>query len=306
MDAKRLRVLKAVVDAGSVVGAATALSYTPSAVSQQVSALEREIGTALLERAGRGVRPTDAALLLCRHAERIFAAMNEADDAIEALRSGQLGRLRIGAFPTAGSALVPEALAAFERRHPNVTLDMAVLEVDDAVAALRRGALDVAVVVETRGPDDSEEDGLVHHHLLSDPFRVVLPPNHPQARRRAVDLATLADERWIVVTSCPGYCQRVAEAACARAGFAPRYGLEADEYPTAQGFVAAGLGVALVPLLALGASVHPGVVVRRLRDSSPVREVWALTRPAIAAQTLVAAILDCLRESAEHFVAVAA
>src|SRR5271165_3463233 len=152
VDVKRLRVLKAVVDEGSVVGAATALSYTPSAVSQQVTALEREVGTVLLERAGRGVRPTDAALLLCRHAERIFAAMHEAEEAIGALRSGQLGRMRIGAFPTAGSALVPDALGAFERLHPGVTLEMAVLEVDDAVPALRRGALDVAVVVETRRP----------------------------------------------------------------------------------------------------------------------------------------------------------
>src|SRR5579862_3156000 len=122
MDVRRLRVLQAVVESGSVSAAASALDYTPSAVSQQISALEREVGAELLERVGRGVRPTDAALLLCQHAERVLGAIEEAEAALSALRAGKLGRLRLGAFPTAGSALVPEAIAAFERIHPGVRL----------------------------------------------------------------------------------------------------------------------------------------------------------------------------------------
>src|SRR5579872_7150972 len=103
IDVRRLKVLKAVVETGSVSGAAAALNYTPSAVSQHVTALERETGTMLLERAGRGIRPTDAALLLARHAGRVLASLQEAEEALTALRSGQIGRVRVGAFPTAGS-----------------------------------------------------------------------------------------------------------------------------------------------------------------------------------------------------------
>lgn len=295
MDVRRLRVLKAVVDAGSITGAAAALDYTPSAISQQVSSLERELGTVLLERAGRGVRPTDAAVLLRDHAERVLAALAEAEEALDALRAGRIGRLRLGAFPTAGAALVPAALAAFEGRHPGVSLDLSVLEIDEALAGLRAGALDVAVVVRSAAGED--DDGLLWRHLLFDPFRLVLPVGHALARRCAVPLAALAGERFIGVTSCPGHCQRVAEEACRRSGFHPTYGLEADEYPTAQGFVAAGLGVALVPLLALG-TMHPGVAVRRVKDGDPVREVCAVARQAIAGQAAVASMLECLARSA--------
>ena len=139
IDVRRLRALKAVVDTGSVAAAATLLNYTPSAVSQHVTALERETGTLLLERAGRGVRPTDAALLLCQHASRVLAVIQETEEALAALRSGHIGRVRVGAFPTAGSSLVPGALAAFQRRLPNVALGVTVAEPDDAIAQLARG-----------------------------------------------------------------------------------------------------------------------------------------------------------------------
>jgi DNA-binding transcriptional LysR family regulator len=270
-------------------------------VSQHVSALERETGTALLERAGRGIRPTDAGLLLCDHATRVLDALQEAEEALAELRAGHIGRVRLGAFPTAGSSLVPDALAAFQRLHPSISLDLTVAETDEALAGLRSGTLDLVVVVEPLRPGEVAADGLVRHHLLSDPFRLVLPRDHPLARRRSVELARLAGERWIGVRSCPGYCQQVVEDVCGQAGFRPRYALEADEYPTAQGFVAAGLGVALVPLLALGASAHPGVAVRQVKDARPVREVWAVSRPAIVDQPPVAALLASLREVADRF-----
>jgi DNA-binding transcriptional LysR family regulator len=301
IDVRRLQVLKAVVDTGSVSAAATSLNYTPSAVSQQVTALERETGTALLERAGRGVRPTDAGLLLTEHASRVLAAVREAEEALAALRSGHIGRIRIGAFPTAGSSVVPRALAAFQLSLPKVALDLTVAEPDEAIINLRAGAIDVAVVVETFGPGHEPKDGLHRRHLLTDPFRVVLPRGHALAGRRAVELADLADQSWIGVRSCPGYCLEVVDEACRLAGFEPRYALETDEYPTAQGFVAAGLGVALVPLLALGAAVHPGVAVRRVKGAQPVREVWAVTRPAIAEQVPVRVMLAALEQAAEQF-----
>jgi DNA-binding transcriptional LysR family regulator len=302
IDVRRLKILKAVVDTGSVSAAAAALSYTPSAVSQHLSALERETGSLLFEKAGRGLRPTEAALVLHEHAARVLAALQDAEEALVTLHSGNAGRLRVAAFPTAGSSVVPGALAAFQRQLPNVSLELVVVETDDAVVNLRAGSIDVAVVVATSGPDrPPSEDGLVHRHLVSDPFRVVLPRGHTLAERRTVALEGLSAERWIGVTSCPGYCQQVVTEACRKAGFEPHYGLEADEYPTAQGFVAAGLGVALVPLLAIAGSAHPGVVVRRLKGHQPVREVWAMTRPAIADQLQVRTMVESLAESAKNF-----
>ena len=302
IDVRRLKALQAVVETGSVSAAAALLSYSPSAVSQQMTALERETGVRLFEHVGRGVRPTDAALLLCEHTTRVFASIQNAEDALSALASGHSGRIRIGAFPTAGSSLVPTALAAFQAVHPSVALDLVVVEGDEAVTTLRSGSIDVLVAVETRSRGDVVDDDLVHRHLLADPFRVVLARSHPLAAERSVDLALLASERWIGVSSCPGHCQLVIEAACMRAGFRPAYAIDADEYPTAQGFVAAGLGVAFVPMLALGSSLHPGVAVRRLKGDQPARQVWAMTRRALADNVPVLAMLACLETAANEFV----
>jgi DNA-binding transcriptional LysR family regulator len=301
IDVRRLRALQAVVETGSVSAAAELLSYSPSAVSQQMSALEHETGVRLFERVGRGVRPTPAALLLCEHATRVLATIKDAEDALTALRTGHSGRIRLGAFPTAGSSLVPGALASFQALHPDVALDLVVVEGDEAITSLRSGSIDVLVAVETMSPEAAYDD-LVHRHLLADPFRVVLPRSHPLAVERSVDLALLASERWIGVSSGPHHCQLVIESACMQAGFRPEYAIEADEYPTAQGFVAAGLGVAFVPMLALGSSLHPGVAVRRLKNAQPARQVWALTRPAIADQVPVAAMLSCLQNAARAFI----
>ncbi len=302
IDVRRLNVLKAVVETGSVAAAAELLNYTPSAVSQQMSTLERETGVRLLERVGRGVRPTEVALLLCEHTSRVLAAVQEAEDALAAWRSGRTGRLRLAAFPTAAAALVPPALADFRSRHPDVALDFVVAEPDEATGHLRAGSVDVAVVVLPRSPDEPDKNGLVHHHLLADPFRMVLPRSHPLAAKRQLDIALAAGEPWIGVSSCPDLCALVVELACARAGFRPRYALEADEYPTALGFIAAGLGVALVPMMALIPSPHPGVVVRPVKGAQPERQVWALARGAIADELPVRAMIACLTRAAGELV----
>ena len=232
----------------------------------------------------------------------VLASIQDAEDALAALASGHSGRIRVGVFPTAGSSLVPGALAAFQALHPNVALDLVVVEGDAAITSLRSGSIEVLVAVEDRSPDDLADDDLVHRHLLADPFRVVLPRTHPLAVKRSVDLALLASEHWIGVNSGPGHCQVVIEAACMRAGFRPVYAIEADEYPTVQGFVAAGLGVAFVPMLALGSSLHPDVAVRRLRGVQPARQVWAVTRSAVADQVPVFAMLACLKTAASEFI----
>ena len=273
IDVRRLNVLRAVVETGSVAAAAELLSYTPSAVSQQ-----------------------------CEHTSRVLAAVQDAEDALAAWRSGRTGRLRLAAFPTASSALVPGALADFRSRLPDVALDFVVAEPDEATNHLRAGSVDVAVVVLPRSPGEPVNDGLVHHHLLADPFRAVLPRSHPLAAKRQLDIALAAGEPWIGVSSCPDLFALVVELACARAGFRPRYALEADEYPTALGFIAAGLGVALVPMMALSPSPHPGVAVRRGKGIQPERQVWALTRDAIADELAVRVMIACLKRAADEFV----
>jgi len=297
LDVRRLRVLQAVVETGSVTAAAAHLSYTPSAVSQHIAALEREAGTTLLERSGRGVRPTAAGRLLAEHAGDVLARLAEAEHALLSLRNGESGRLALVAFPTAGAGLVPAAVGEFRARQPGVHLDLTVAETDDASAAVRSGQVDIGVAVEPFAPDAVPDDGLRYVHLLDDPFRLVLPKGHRLAGRRRIDVADLAEEPWVATSACPGYCQEQAIEACRAAGFAPRFAVEADDYPATQGFVGVGLGIALIPLLALGA-VREGVVVRRVRGPEPVRHVYALTRPAIAGEGPVAVMLDALRTAA--------
>ncbi len=296
LDLRRLRVLRAVVRTGSMASAASSLGYTPSAVSQHLAALERETGTVLLERAGRGVRPTDAARLLADVADDVLARLADAEVALAALREGRTGRLHLTSFPSAGASLVPPAVAAFRRSHPDVELVLGVAEPDEALPALRAGDVDVAVVVV---PDDDADPDLLLVHLLDDPYSVLLPAGHRLAGAPAVDLADLAGEAWVGTASAPGHCQQAALDACAAAGFTPSYAVQGDEYPTTQGFVAAGLGVALVPGLALGL-VHEQVVVKPLRGAQPARRVSAAVRRARAGEALVQAALAALGEAARR------
>ena len=293
LDLRRLRVLRAVVRTGSVRLAGEQLGYTSSAISQHVSALERETGTVLLEKAGRGVRPTDAARLLADVADDVLERLADAEAALAALRAGRTGRLHLTSFPSAGAALVPPAVAAFRRGHPDVDLVLGVAEPDEALPSLRAGDVDVAVVVEPFGPAALPVDDLHRVHLLDDPYFLLVPLSHRLSEGEDVDLAEVAGEPWVDTASAPGHCQAAALDACRAAGFAPTYAVQADEYPTTQGFVAAGLGVALVPALALGL-VHERVVVKQLRGVQPVRHVYAAVRTPRAPEAVVTAAVDAL------------
>jgi DNA-binding transcriptional LysR family regulator len=297
LDLRRLRVLRSVVRTGSVRAASEQLGYTPSAISQHVTALERETGAVLLEKAGRGVRPTDAARLLADVADDVLDRLADAESALAALRAGRTGRLQLVSFPSAGAALVPPAVAAFRRAFPDVDLVLGVAEPDEALAALRAGDVDVAVV--GYGPVVPAEDDLVRVHLLDDPYSVLLPASHPLAGEPDIALADLAAEPWIGTSSAPDHCQQAALEACRAAGFTPTYAVEADEYPTTTGFVAAGLGVALVPALALG-FVHERVVVKRVRGAQPVRHVYAAVRAARSGEALVRGAIDALCAAARE------
>jgi DNA-binding transcriptional LysR family regulator len=298
LDPRRLQALHAVATTGSVKEAAVQLGYSSSAISQQITALERETSCVLLEPAGRGVRPTPAGELLAQHAERIFEQLAQAESELIALNAGQLGSLRLASFASAGAELVPPALAQVRAQFPDLDVTLRSADPEDALALLRRGLVDVALI-ERHGPP-TDHDGLAYHPLLADPYRLLLPRDHPLAEAATVRLADARDETWVDLRLHKGCCRVEAHAAFRRAGFTPHWVAEADDYSPAQGFVAAGLGLALIPSLALGV-LRPDVVVRPLTpDNEPSREVFAVTRPALNATAAVQGILVALTASARR------
>ena len=287
-----MRVLREVAVRGSFSAAAEALSFTQSAVSQQIAALEREAGTTLVQRSARGVKLTDAGEALVRHAEAIMARLAEAEAELEAIAGLRGGRLRLAAFESAGSTLMPLAIAAFRERHPAVELSMSLAEPEDSVPMLRSGELDVAIVFDSGAVPNV--DGIERLHLLEDPMYLALPREHPLAHRRRVRLEDLAGEAWVAgAADCE--CNRLLSRACAMAGYQPRIAFETDDYTAMQGFVAAGVGVSLIAELGLR-TVRDDIVVRDLGRDTPVRQIYAATLAegyrAPATQTMLEILAD--------------
>jgi DNA-binding transcriptional LysR family regulator len=277
----RLRVLSEVVARGSFSGAAEALSYTQSAVSQAIGRLETETGTTLLIRDRRRVRPTAAGATLVAHAEAIFAQVEAAEADLAAVLGLRGGRLRVASFPSAGATLMPLAVAEFRRRYPSVELTLAEGEPEEIAPRVRAGEFDLALLFEFAGVHERPGTGLKTVTLLQDPMHVALPADHPLVDKRALALADLRDEHW-VQTSATSPCARHVVRSCVAAGFEPNVTFESDDYETVQGLVAAGVGVALIPRLA-ATNVHDGVVIRSLAPKSPLRRVFAATmnRPGV-------------------------
>ncbi|MDG9715483.1 LysR family transcriptional regulator [Streptomyces sp. DH24] len=291
LDVRRMQVLRAVVTSGSITAAATNLGYTPSAVSQQVVALEKQAGIALLERVGRGGRPTEAGELLSEHAAVIGRQVAEAESALAGLRARTTGLLSLRYFATAGATLMAPALARLRREHPDVRVDLRMTDPHDPLPEVTEGQADLAVVVRPRG---QPHEGVRFVHLLDDPYRAVLPAGHRLAAKRVLDLTDLADEPW-VRSDRPGPCLDTVVDSCAAAGFSPNFVVESEDYATAQGFVAAGLGVCLVPVMGL-AGRHSDVVVRRVRGPEPVRAIQAAVREASLSRPAIRALLTALRD----------
>jgi len=298
LDVRRMQVLRAVAVSGSVTAAAAHLGCTPSAVSQQVAALEKEAGIELLERAGRGVRPTAAGRLLIGHATIISEQVAVTETALSDLRAGRTGRLTIHYFASVGPTLLAPAIARLRVAHSGVTVDPKLTDPTDSLPAVERGDGDLAIVV--RRPDEGDRPGVSLVRLLDDPYRAVLPAGHPLAEREVVDLADLAGEPW-VGGEPPGPCLEPVLDACAAAGFTPNFVAKSEDYATAQGFVAAGLGVALVPRLGLGTG-HPGVAICRVRRPEPIRTIYAAVREISLAQPALCTLIDALIDAArsEH------
>ena len=273
LDVRRMRVLREVAVRGSFSAAAEALSFTQSAVSQQIAALEREAGTTLVQRNARGVRLTAAGEAVVRHAEAIMARLAEAEAELEAIAGLRGGRLRLAAFESAAATLMPPAIADFRGKHPAVELSMSLYEPEASIPLLRSGELDLVLDFDSAAA--RADDGILRVHLLEDPMYLALPLDHPLAHRRRVRLADLAAEPWVAGTAdCE--CNKLISRACAVAGYEPRVAFETDDYTAMQGFVAAGVGVSLIAELGL-TTVRDDIVVRDLGRDTPIRQIYAAT-----------------------------
>ncbi|HET7446118.1 MAG TPA: LysR family transcriptional regulator [Solirubrobacterales bacterium] len=293
LNLTRLNVFREVVDHGSFSAAADALSYSQSAVSQAIATLEGELGTPLIERRRGGVRPTPAGAALAAHVGGILARMDSAEDEVAAIARGRGGRLRTASFPTAGSTLMPQAIAAFRASHPGVGVTLAEGEPEEIAPRLRAGEFDLVLLFEFEGVGERLGTGMRRYELRDDPLHLALPREHRLAKRQRIELGDLRDEAW-VQTSAQSPCAKHVIRSCHAAGFEPTVSFESDDYQTVQGLVAAGVGVALIPELALSI-VREDIAVRALHPASPVRKVFAATPRAAAVTPAVATMIDVLR-----------
>ncbi|WP_448318641.1 LysR family transcriptional regulator [Streptomyces sp. CO7] len=320
IEARHLRVLRAVAATGSYSAAARELGCTQPAVSQQMKALESSAGTPLIVRAGRGMRLTQAGEALVRHAAGILAGLTAAEEEVAAIAGLRAGRVRLVSFPSGSSTLVPTALAALRAEHPGTQVSLEEAEPPRSVEMLRAGDCDVALAFRYgRAGDPSEAgsgavtgqgaragagqgaraeseewDDLVVRPLLSDRLVGLVPERHPLAAAESVGIGELAGEPWIA--GCPR-CRGQLVEVCAQAGFTPRIDFATDDYPAVVGLVGAGLGVAVLPRLAVEAVRGRGV--REVRVEPAVRrEVVALTLADLEHVPAVAATLRQLERAA--------
>jgi DNA-binding transcriptional LysR family regulator len=298
LDVRRMRVLREVAARGSFSAAAEALNFTQSAVSQHVAALERESGAKLVERGARGVRLTVAGRALVDHTDAIVARIEAAEEELAAIAGLRGGRLRLACFQSAGATLVPRAVAVFHSRHPAVELSMVEAEPDGAGAMLRSGEIDLALVYDHASVPAMLEPELELAPLVDDRYDAILPRDHRLAKRRRLALADLADDAWIASRRSCG-CREITEQVCREAGFEPRVAFEADETLAAQALVASGVGVTILPRLALTV-VHPDVVTGTLTDA-PVRRVWAARAASAYRSPASEAMMQILSDVAEEF-----
>jgi molybdate transport repressor ModE-like protein len=299
LDVRRMRVLREVARHGSFSAAADALSFTQSAVSQQIAALEREAGTTLVERSARGVRLTDAGAALVRHTEAILGRLAEAEAELEAIAGLRGGRLRMASFESAGATLMPLAIATFKERHPGVELSLSLAEPEEAIPRLKSGELELALSFDAHGVPRGDDGSIERVHLLDDPLYVALAPEHPLARKRNLRLADLASDPWIEGTSTCA-CSAMLRRACDHAGFTPHIAFESDDYAAIQGLVAAGVGVALIAELALS-TVRDDIVIRSIGRETPIRRIHAAVLAGGYRSPATAAMLEILTDVAGRY-----
>ncbi|MFD4126051.1 LysR family transcriptional regulator [Streptomyces globisporus] len=298
-DVKKLRILRTLRDRGTVTATAEALLMTPSAVSQQLTNLARQLGVDLLEAQGRRVRLTDAAHLVLRHAEAVFAQLERAEAELTGYLRGEAGEVRVAAFSTAVPALVVPAvrlLRAEDRPGPDVRVREA--EAAQAYELLTAGEVDLALSLAAHAPT-ARDPRFSLFPLLADPLDVALPVGHPLADAPGLRLADLAADRWIFGGSGPW--SEITTVACEAAGFVPEQAHSAAGWTAILALVEAGMGVALVPRMASREQRREGVVMRVLEADRPRRHVVAAARHGAESGPAVARVLAALTETARSF-----
>jgi len=295
LDLQTVRVVRRVAEHGSLTAAAESLGYSQPAVSQQLKRFEERTGIALVERVGRGIRLTQSGRVLARHANAVATALEAAAGELAEIRGLRAGRVRLVAFPSASATLVPRLIAALATRHPGVSVTYVEAEPPEAVAAVRADRADLAITFSYPGdrddPHRASARGLDVRSYGEEPMQLVLPAGHAAAASDVVDLAALRDASWIAgCPRCRGHLLELADAA----GFTPRIAFETDNFVAVEGMVAQGLGVALLPSLALDASPrHPGVVARPTA-AADVRSLHLVTARGADRVPALGAALDVL------------
>ena len=297
LDVRRLRVLREVATTGSFSAAAESLAFTQPAVSRQIATLEAEAGAQLVERGARGIRLTPAGELLVEHAEAILDRLAVAETQLDALAHLRAGRLRMGAFPTANATLVPLAIAAFADAYPEVELRLEEAISSQLLDRLAGGEVDLAVISDHDLGTLESDDTFDVELLMEDPLHVALPRGHRLAAKRPLEMRDLAEETWI--EGRDSVCATPLRNAAAVAGFEPRIGFESAQWLGKQGLVAAGVGVTLIPTLAL-ATTRDDVVLRRLEDPLLRRRVYIATLGGGYAAPAVEPMREVLRRVAEE------
>ena len=294
LDVRRLKVLREVAAHGSFSAAADALAFTQPAVSRQIATLEAEAGTRLVDRTARGVRLTPAGELLVEHADAILGRLSAAESQLEALAQLDAGRLRVGSFATASATLTALAIAAFAEEYPSVDLRLVEGRSNETLPLLSSGEIDLAVVTDA-GCDTPPPHDVHLEHLMDDPFYVALPHGHALADEPELRMEDLREETWIEGK----HCNDALLAAARAAGFEPRVAFDSAEWLGKQGLVAAGVGVTLIPTLALG-TVREGLKLRSLGPDGPRRRVYLATHAWLSPAPAVAPMKAILRRVAKE------
>lgn len=294
-----MRLLRQLGERGTIAATAAALHLTPSAVSQQLAGLARDVGVPLLARQGRGVRLTAEAELLLEHADVVLAQLERARADLRAHQDGDVGTVRVGSFATGVAALVAPALRLLRVEHPRLTLAIQEVEAPACFSALDNQELDLVVTVEYRGGPRRNDARYHRRPLLQDPLDLALASDHRLAGAATVELAELATDHWITGTA--GHpCTDIALAACAAAGFTADVVHRTNDWSAVLALVAAGAGVALVPRLARPVGTpHPAIAWVALADR-PARSVYAAVRAGSEAAPMLERVLDALEQVASR------
>jgi len=297
LDLKLLTTFREVAVRRSFSDAAAALDFTQPAVSQHIGRLERILDVRLLERGARGVTPTAAGEVLLRHAATLLDASRRAEDEVRAAAGVGRTVLRAGAFPSAAAGLVPGATRELRARRPDAELELQVLEDGPALDALLAGRIDVAAIVLSGLSSSPPRPGAEYLHVCDDELRVAVAADHPLATRTSLALEELRGEPFLL-TEVAGTCpdSNVVLHAFRAAGYAPNVRFSSDDYQALQGMAASGIGVALIPTMAL-TSARSDVVVLPLRGRPPARQVVAVVREG-ERDPLVDHFVEALRTSA--------